>query len=416
VSQQQCAVCNRPASVGWWQEHAGYEVECSFCGRYRIGLPTYKWMRQGWESGRPDQLLPYLSVAIRQSADVPVVTSNNWEELAKTAKGRPSADKVEALLALLKSRSAHPGAFAEFGPGDAPLVGALNEQEADFLIQSLRDDGLISGTFPLFTISPKGWQKPRREGTSDNPRQIFLSHAATDQPLAASVAAEIEKRVNGSKVFVASQPGHIRTGDKWLNVIEEKLSAGDAYVILLTPSSIERPWLWFETGSVWFSNKQILPILAGSLPIQRVPFPLSARQIQNIERPDQLRQFFRELAAEVSESEANALVLRFRNAASIPAEGWQMFVYEDRKFVWDGPLGHLQDRSEVIATRQLMAALEGQGFKSRCARPALLGKHGEKGYKQVFESDLATWKRPVKCPDTPEHLWIIRPADSQIPD
>jgi hypothetical protein len=141
-------------------------------------------------------------------------------------------------------------------------------------------------------------------------------------------------------VFVASQPGHIRTGDKWLNVIEEKLSAGDAYVILLTPSSIERPWLWFETGSVWFSNKRILPILAGGLPIQRVPFPLSARQIQNLEKEDQLQQFFRELAADVSESEARDLVIRFRDAASIASEGWQMFVYEDRKFVWNGRSGN----------------------------------------------------------------------------
>lgn len=247
-------------------------------------------------------------------------------------------------------------------------------------------------------------------------RKIFLSHAAVDQPLAAMIAAEIEKRASGSEVFVASQPGHIRTGEKWLSVIEEKLSTGDAYIILVTPASVGRPWLWFETGSVWFSNKRILPVIAHGLAIERVPYPLSARQIQNLEREDQLREFFREVGAEVSEPEAKTLSARFRTAAAIAPDGWRMFVYEDRKFVWDGPLGNLQDRSEVIATRQLMAALEAQGFKSRCARPTLLGKHMEKGYKQVFESDLTTWKRPVKCPDTPEHVWIIRPADSQLPD
>ena len=107
---------------------------------------------------------------------------------------------------------------------------------------------------------------------------------------------------------------------------------------------------------------------------------------------------------------------RFRTAAAIAPDGWQVFVYEDRQFVWGGPVRNLRDRSEVIATRPLMAALEAQGFKSRCARPTLPGKHMEKGYKQVFESDLTTWKRPVTCPDTPEHVWIIRPADLQLSD
>jgi hypothetical protein len=246
-------------------------------------------------------------------------------------------------------------------------------------------------------------------------RPIFLSHAAVDQPLAAMIAAEVKKRASGSEVFVASQPGHIRAGEKWLNVIEEKLSTGEAYVILLTPASVGRLWLWFETGSIWFSNKRILPELAHGLVIERVPYPLSARQIQNLEKEDQLREFFRELGAEVSELEAKDLSARFRTGAAIAPYGLQMFAYEDRKFIWDGPARKPARSLGGIATRQLVAALEAQGFKSRCARPTLVGKHMEKGYKQVFESNLTTWKRPVKCPDTPEHVWIIRPADSQSP-
>jgi hypothetical protein len=139
---------------------------------------------------------------------------------------------------------------------------------------------------------------------------VFLSHAAVDAPLAAALASEIQCHLPTLSVFVASQPGHIRTGEKWLAVIEDKLASGDTYVFLLTPASVERGWIWFEAGSVWFAKKRLLPVVAKGLTAADVPYPLSARQIQNLENVGQLQEFFRELGVILNEGEAGEVARR----------------------------------------------------------------------------------------------------------
>jgi hypothetical protein len=411
MREQRCPVCNRPAEVGWWQNHAGFEIRCEYCGSYRIGLPTFKWMRAEWDRNNADWLWPYLSAAIRQAPEPPMLTLDNWHALAREVHARPPETKVEKLLALLKRRSAHRGQPVAFEESDYPLVDVINDQEAVYLVQLLQEEGLIKGTHPLYSVTPRGWEYKSARQAAAVPGKVFLSHAAVDGSLAAAVCAEIQKRVPDIEIFVASQPGHIRTGEKWLDAIEQKLRTGDTYVILLTPASVERPWVWFETGSVWFSDKRISPVLVAGLDANDVPPPLSARQMLNLDQVAGVQQFLRDFGVDVAEPEAGEIVARIRAAATVASDSWKTLIYEDRRFVWDGPVATLLDRSAVIATKHLMDSIEAHGFKSRCARPDAIGRHMEKGYRQIFESDLKTWKRPMMCAAIPQHLWMIRPAD-----
>ena len=78
---------------------------------------------------------------------------------------------------------------------------------------------------------------------------IFISHAATDEPIANILKAELDRVfANGVYVFASSVPGVMKPGSDWLNSIKENLDKAKAVVVLVTPTSINRPWIWFEVG------------------------------------------------------------------------------------------------------------------------------------------------------------------------
>jgi hypothetical protein len=66
---------------------------------------------------------------------------------------------------------------------------------------------------------------------------IFVSHAATDKPIAEILKAEIDRVVfaNGVYVFASSVPGVMKPGSDWLNNVKENLDNAKAVVVLITP-------------------------------------------------------------------------------------------------------------------------------------------------------------------------------------
>ena len=81
---------------------------------------------------------------------------------------------------------------------------------------------------------------------------VFISHTKTDYAIANILNAEI-KRVfaNDVQVFASSVPGTVKPGADWLNEVEENLDKAKAVIVLITPISINRPWIWFEIGASW---------------------------------------------------------------------------------------------------------------------------------------------------------------------
>jgi hypothetical protein len=68
---------------------------------------------------------------------------------------------------------------------------------------------------------------------------VFLSHAATDKPLADLFHTTLRSE-EGISVF-QSKPGNIAIGEPWFQTILDQLRAADAYFVLLTPTSVARP-------------------------------------------------------------------------------------------------------------------------------------------------------------------------------
>lgn len=90
----------------------------------------------------------------------------------------------------------------------------------------------------------------KRKGTME--QQVFISHCSEDKAIAEVIADNIESLSNGFiKFWYSSDPrsmGGMEAGDIVFNKIVKCLNESVATIVLLTPRSINRPWIFFESG------------------------------------------------------------------------------------------------------------------------------------------------------------------------
>jgi hypothetical protein len=129
---------------------------------------------------------------------------------------------------------------------------------------------------------------------------LFISHATSDGDFANAVKSEIEKVfANGLNVFCTSSPGSIPVGQDWLSNIESKLKASQATIVIITPVSIERPWLWFEVGASWDRSREgeckIYPLCTPEIEMGNLPSPLDRLQALSMGKSQDLKMLFEAL-------------------------------------------------------------------------------------------------------------------------
>jgi hypothetical protein len=101
---------------------------------------------------------------------------------------------------------------------------------------------------------------------SDLPESLlYIVHAAADRDLAILLRSRIKDLVPDLQVFLASKAGEIPTGEDWLAHIHKNLEAATSFLLLLTPRSIDRHWVWYEAGVAWSRGCRRLPVTAGGL-------------------------------------------------------------------------------------------------------------------------------------------------------
>jgi hypothetical protein len=126
---------------------------------------------------------------------------------------------------------------------------------------------------------------------------LFISHATSDGEFANAVKQEVEKVfANGINVFCTSSPGTIPVGVDWLSDIEQKLGVAQAVIVIITPVSIERPWLWFEIGATWSKGRsgdcKIYPVCAPEIKLSDLPSPLDRLQALSMGKAADLKLLF----------------------------------------------------------------------------------------------------------------------------
>jgi hypothetical protein len=230
-------------------------------------------------------------------------------------------------------------------------------------------------------------------------RLIFISHASADRLIAERLAARFEACDPRLKTFVSSRAGDIGTDSAWLPSAQTALQHSDAYVILLSPNSVLRPWVSFEAGAAWFSGRTCVPVRVGGLTPEEVPLPLSGQQLYDLASPDEARAIFSSLGLNLTAPEVFAgEVAASSSRAGLVGEGepsWEGLQLAGVWYAWAGPLVALEDKNPIPGPPRLLEALHERGLAVRWASPDRLTQHYAKGRAQVFATDRTQWRRPI---------------------
>lgn len=76
---------------------------------------------------------------------------------------------------------------------------------------------------------------------------VFISHSAVDTWVARQIAGHIQ--VSGASTFL--DEADVQIGDDFEERIVEAARNCNELLVLLTPWSIQRPYIWMEIGAVW---------------------------------------------------------------------------------------------------------------------------------------------------------------------
>jgi tetratricopeptide (TPR) repeat protein len=111
--------------------------------------------------------------------------------------------------------------------------------------------------------------------------EIFISHTHADQEIANALSAAIEDMFGDLLTTSYSSKkeleGGIKPGEEWFRWIVERVHSAKIAVILLTPSSIQKPWVLWEAGAVYGAG--IASAETGARKVRPLVFKLSGSQV-----------------------------------------------------------------------------------------------------------------------------------------
>jgi TIR domain len=101
--------------------------------------------------------------------------------------------------------------------------------------------------------------KKKAKRTSKPKYQVFVSHATDDKWIATTFCEKID--ATGASTFRDDRD--INGGDDIPEAIRTQIKQSRELVVLLTPESVDRPWVLLEVGAAWGWRKdyRIVPVL-----------------------------------------------------------------------------------------------------------------------------------------------------------
>ena len=111
--------------------------------------------------------------------------------------------------------------------------------------------------------------------------EVFISHTHADAEIANALSDAI-KGVFGDLITTSYSTkkeldGGIKPGEEWFRWIVERVRAANIAVILLTPSSTQKPWVLWEAGAVYGAG--IASADANARKVRPLVFKLSGNQV-----------------------------------------------------------------------------------------------------------------------------------------
>lgn len=124
--------------------------------------------------------------------------------------------------------------------------------------------------------------------------KIFISHTSTDKWVATQIGKHI--RALGGEPFLFERD--IMVGDEFEEVLIQELNQTDELLVLLTPHSKDKKYIYMEIAVVWSRRKRIVPILYGISPMEihsdpDIPITIKSRDIIELNSIEE--KYFKEL-------------------------------------------------------------------------------------------------------------------------
>lgn len=123
---------------------------------------------------------------------------------------------------------------------------------------------------------------------------IFISFIHEEQTVATALQQLLRASLGNQNVFLSSDEWQIFAGEQWLDRIKEELSPAKVVVLMLSPRSVQRPWVNFEAGAAWLTGKILIPACFAGLSKGALPKPYS--NIQALDLPDDAYYLIRSVA------------------------------------------------------------------------------------------------------------------------
>jgi hypothetical protein len=98
---------------------------------------------------------------------------------------------------------------------------------------------------------------------------VFVSHGGRDTWVAKQIARAVEEA--GAETFL--DEAEIEVGADFEQDIRASLERADELIVLWTPWSIERPFVWAEVGAAWIRQIPIVQVLYGLTATELQPRP-----------------------------------------------------------------------------------------------------------------------------------------------
>lgn len=205
-----------------------------------------------------------------------------------------------------------------------------------------------------------------------NPK-VFLSHAASDERIALLLKAEVERRLPGVEVFCSSDPADLPPGTKWSPEIQQSLQESAMLIFVASDRGLQRPWVWFECGTFWFTEKKIIPLCLGEVRKNLLRPPLSELQAINGDEPNDLKTGLEAIAAATGStvSDLSGLINlseklkeldREASAALNSSSGCLGVEWKGRFLAYDGPYESLNEIGDRNFETSMQEALKSAGY------------------------------------------------------
>ncbi len=147
-------------------------------------------------------------------------------------------------------------------------------------------------------------------------RGCFLSHSIEHGKHADFLKEEILGVCEDTvEVFTFSDPSSLRPGDPWYDKVIKNLRKAKVVLLLLSPSTVNRPWLLFESGGAVALGARTITLRICGLPPELVPGPLTHFESCDLSEREAVIQMLNDLATAQRPQEASLL----RAARSIAA-------------------------------------------------------------------------------------------------